>query len=51
LVDEISLVGSRERIADRLGAWKDAGKRGEIGAILMRGASMEAVRALAEEVL
>jgi len=51
LVDEISLVGSRDRIADRLGAWKDAGKRGEIGAILMRGASMEAVRALAEEVL
>ena len=51
LVDEISLVGSRERIADRLGAWKDAGKRGQIGAILMRGASMDAVRALAEEVL
>jgi F420-dependent oxidoreductase-like protein len=51
LVDEISLVGSRERIADRLGAWKDAGKRGQVGAILMRGASMDAVRALAEEVL
>ena len=25
LVDELALIGSKERIADRLGAWRDAG--------------------------
>lgn len=51
LVDEIALVGPRARIADRLAAWKEAAARGEIDAILLGGATVEALRIVAEEVL
>ena len=51
LVDEIALVGSRERIRDRLQAWKAAGKEGHVGTLLATGASVEALRVLAEEIL
>lgn len=51
LVDDLALVGPRERIADRLAAWKQAGAKGHIGTLITSGASIEAVRALAEEVL
>ncbi|MGH0036220.1 MAG: LLM class F420-dependent oxidoreductase [Myxococcota bacterium] len=51
LVDEVALVGPADRIRDRLGAWKDAGAKGHVGSLLAAGASPEALRLLAEEVL
>jgi F420-dependent oxidoreductase-like protein len=51
LVDEIALVGPRERIAERLAAWREAGARRRVGSILASGASREGLRLLAEELL
>lgn len=51
LVDEVALVGPRGRIADRLGAWRQAAARGDISAMLLGGATVEALRIVAEEVL
>jgi len=51
LVDETSLVGSPERIKDRLQAWKEAGARNEVGSMLLSGASVESLRVVAEAVL
>lgn len=52
LVDELALVGSAARIRNRLQAWKEAGKRGEVHALLLRGnADVAALRVIAEEVL
>ena len=51
LVDDIALVGPRERIVDRLAAWQQASGHGQVGAMLFRGASKDAVRVIAEAVL
>jgi len=51
LVDAVHLVGSRERIKDRLGAWKDAAKKGWVHTLQVGGSSKEALELLAEEVL
>jgi F420-dependent oxidoreductase-like protein len=51
LVDEVSLVGSPERIKDRLQAWKAAGKTHEVGSMLLSGVSAESLRVVAEAVL
>jgi F420-dependent oxidoreductase-like protein len=51
LVDETSLVGSPERIKDRLQAWKEASGRNEVGSMLLSGATVEAMRVAAEAVL
>ncbi len=52
LVDEIALVGSAARIRDRLEAWKEAGKRRHVHAMLLGGSvSIEAMRVIAEAVL
>jgi len=51
LVDDVALVGPADRIKDRLGAWKDAGKNGTVGSMLIGGGSPEALRLLAEEML
>jgi len=51
LVDGIALVGPRERIVERLAAWKEAGARKHVGSILVTGASPEVLRLLAEELL
>jgi len=51
LIDEISLVGSKERITDRLAAWKELAKDHRVGTLLLVGASREALRAVAEAVL
>lgn len=48
LVDELCLVGSAERIKDRIQVWKEASKAGAVGAILLGGASKEAMRVIAE---
>jgi len=51
LIDEISLVGSEERIRDRLGAWKELAKDHRIGSLVLTGATVEALRVVAEAVL
>ncbi len=51
LVDEIALVGSADRIRDRLQAWQDAGKRRHVDSMLLTGsASAQALRVIAEAV-
>ncbi|MCR9186589.1 MAG: LLM class F420-dependent oxidoreductase [Halieaceae bacterium] len=35
LLDEVALVGPRERIIERLGSWKAAAARGEVGTMLL----------------
>jgi F420-dependent oxidoreductase-like protein len=47
LVDEVALVGPKERIADRLGAWRDSG----ITTMVLGTAQPEALRLMAELVL
>ncbi len=51
LVDAISLCGPAARIKDRLGAWKDAAAGGHVGTMVLKGASVEAMRVVAEAVL
>ena len=51
LVDEIALVGPRERVKERLGAWKQAGERGQVGSMLVAAATPEVQEFLAEELL
>jgi alkanesulfonate monooxygenase SsuD/methylene tetrahydromethanopterin reductase-like flavin-dependent oxidoreductase (luciferase family) len=51
LIDETSLVGPKERIRDRLEAWKEIAKDNEVGTLLLVGATPEALRAVAEAVL
>ena len=51
LVDEVALVGSAGRIRDQLERWRAAGERGHIGSLLVGGASVDALRLLAEELL
>jgi alkanesulfonate monooxygenase SsuD/methylene tetrahydromethanopterin reductase-like flavin-dependent oxidoreductase (luciferase family) len=47
LVDEVSLVGSKERIADRLAAWKESGAT----TLLIAATDLPTVRLMAELVL
>ena len=47
LVDEVSLVGSRERIAERLAAWTESG----VGTLVVQSDDPAAMRCLAELVL
>jgi len=47
LVDEVSLVGSKERIADRLAAWKESGAT----TLLVAATDLATVRLMAELVL
>jgi F420-dependent oxidoreductase-like protein len=51
LIDEIALVGTKERIRDRLEAWKELGKDRRIGTLVLTGATAEALRVVAEAVL
>jgi F420-dependent oxidoreductase-like protein len=51
LVDEVSLVGPKERIIDRLGAWKEAGAKRHVGSLLAGCGQKEALQVLAEHVL
>jgi F420-dependent oxidoreductase-like protein len=51
LVDETSLVGNPERIKDRLQAWKEAGRRNEVGSMLLSGVTIDSLRVVAEAVL
>ena len=51
LIDEISLCGPPDRIRDRLAAWQDAAKSGHLGTMVLKGASVEAMRVVAEAAL
>jgi alkanesulfonate monooxygenase SsuD/methylene tetrahydromethanopterin reductase-like flavin-dependent oxidoreductase (luciferase family) len=51
LIDEISLVGTKERIRDRLQAWKGLAKEHRIGSLVLTGATAEGLRVVAEAVL
>jgi F420-dependent oxidoreductase-like protein len=51
LVDDIALVGPAERIRDRLEAWKEAGRNGHVGSLLLGAGQPEALRLLAGLVL
>ena len=51
LVDDIALVGPKERIKERLGAWKAAETRGDIGTMLVGGGQKEVFELIAEEML
>lgn len=51
LVDDCALVGPEGRIRERLAAWKEAGSRGDVGSLLVGGASVAAMQVLADELL
>jgi hypothetical protein len=51
LIDETSLVGPKERIRDRLQAWKALAKTHQVGSLILSGADTAALRAIAEAVL
>ena len=51
LVDAVHLVGPAAKIRERLQAWKEAGRRGEVGTMLLGAAQPEALELVAEEVL
>jgi F420-dependent oxidoreductase-like protein len=51
LVDALALVGPKDRIRDRLGAWKEAGARGHVHSMLLGAGQPEALELLAEEIL
>jgi alkanesulfonate monooxygenase SsuD/methylene tetrahydromethanopterin reductase-like flavin-dependent oxidoreductase (luciferase family) len=48
LIDETSLVGPKERIRDRLEAWKEVATDHRVGTLLLVGATPEALRVVAE---
>ena len=51
LIDETSLVGPKERIRDRLEAWKEVAKDHRVGTLLLAGTTPEALRVVAEAVI
>ena len=51
LVDKVALVGSKDRVRDRLGAWRDAGRRKHVGTMVVPASDRETLRFLAEELL
>ncbi len=51
LIDDVHLVGSADRIRDRLSAWRDAGKRGHVDTMTIMTPQKEALELLAEELL
>jgi F420-dependent oxidoreductase-like protein len=51
LLDEVALVGPKDRIRERLQRWKDAGSRGEVGSMLIGAHEPAVLELLAEEML
>jgi F420-dependent oxidoreductase-like protein len=51
LLDEVALVGSKDRIRERLGAWKEAGARGEVSTMLLGVHDPEVLELFAQEML
>ena len=50
-IDEVALVGSHDRIIERLAPWKEAGKRGEVGTMLLGAQNAVILEMLARELL
>jgi F420-dependent oxidoreductase-like protein len=50
LVDELALVGPRERIRERLGAWKRAGEQHHVTSMLLTSGDIEALRFVAANI-
>ena len=51
LIDAVALVGSHGRIVERLAPWKEAGKRGEVGSMLLSVTSPAILELFAREML
>ncbi len=51
LLDAVSLIGPKERIIERLAPWKEAGKRGEVGTMLLGVHDKAVLELFAEELL
>jgi F420-dependent oxidoreductase-like protein len=51
LIDEISLIGPAARIKDRLQAWQAIAEDHRVGSLLLAGATVDALRVVAEAVL
>ena len=51
LLDDVSLIGPRGRIIERLQVWKEAGKRGEVGSMLLGVQDPEVLALFAQEML
>ncbi len=50
-IDAISLVGSSERIRERLSRWKEAGNRQEVGSLILKTDDTAAFEVCAKELL
>jgi F420-dependent oxidoreductase-like protein len=51
LIDETSLIGPKERVRDRLQAWKEIAKDHRVGSLVLAGADAAALRVIAEAVM
>ena len=51
LVDRVALVGSEDRVRDRLAVWKEAAARKHVGTMVVPATDPETLRFLAEELL
>jgi hypothetical protein len=51
LIDEVSLVGPRSRILERLEVWKDAARKGHVHTLDVSAQQPEVLELLAEAVL
>ena len=51
LLDEVALIGSADRIKERLAPWKEAGKRGEVGTMLLSVQDPVILELMAKELL
>lgn len=51
MVDELFLIGPKEQIRERLGAWKEAGRKGHVDTMMIGTRQREALELLAEELL
>ena len=49
--DAVALIGPADRIKERLAPWKEAGKRGEVGSMLVGAQDPAVLELLAEEML
>ena len=50
LIDAVSLIGPAARIRERLDAWKEAGKRGSVGTMILMMGGKDELRLVAESV-
>ncbi len=51
LVDAVHLIGSKDRIRERLQAWKEAGRKGWVHTLQVGTPQPEALELMAEEIL